>query len=117
MFERALTAALLGLVLGWAPARAAPELHDPTRPPDYRQRAPEEPAPAAQEQPLELASILIGPGRRVAVINQRLVREGDDVAGARVQSIERDRVILRRGTSELIVSLDLPAVKTAAPSP
>ncbi|GAB4389904.1 MAG: hypothetical protein Kow0025_18310 [Thermodesulfovibrionales bacterium] len=44
-----------------------------------------------------LTSILIGEGERKAVINDRIVREGDSVDGMRVLEIKESRVALRIG--------------------
>ncbi len=67
---------------------AAEELRDPTRPPD----APLEElgtiaASSYAPGPLHLSSILISPERRLATINGRRVRTGDQVGSARVLEI------------------------------
>lgn len=52
-----------------------------------------EPAPA---EPLPVvSSILIGPDRRLAILNGSIVGEGDSVGNRRVVRIERDAVVLR----------------------
>ena len=81
-------AALL-LVCGLAatPATAAEPLADPMRPPTAH---PEARVPDAGEriERLELTSTVVGPDRRIAVIDGRRLRVGDRIAGARVTAIE-----------------------------
>lgn len=82
------TFALLG-----ASAAQANELRDPTRPLDYRASD----AGGGQAEALQLQSILIGGGRKLAVINGRAHREGEAIAGAegaRVQNIEPGSVTI-----------------------
>ncbi len=56
-------------------------------------------APAAAEPAIQC--ILYGPGRRLALIDQRIVRVGDVVAGGVIADIEPRAVILRRPSGEL----------------
>lgn len=76
-------------VLGTGTAQAAAELADPTLPLDRRGQS-------RPEVQLHLNSVLIASGRRLAVINGRQVSENDHVAGARVQRILPNRVIVYR---------------------
>jgi type II secretory pathway component PulC len=46
------------------------------------------------DQPLELTGILFEKDKKLAVINNRVVQEGETIAGYKVESIERDYVIL-----------------------
>lgn len=46
------------------------------------------------DQPLELTAILFEKDQKFAVINNRVVQEGDTIAGYKVESIERDYVML-----------------------
>ena len=63
---------------------------DPTQPGHYQ--------PATQKkQSFRLSSILVGPQRRVAVINGKAVSEGDRVGRAMVKKIEKERVLLVSG--------------------
>lgn len=67
--------------------------------------------PAAAESASEpvgyrLSSVLVSPYRRVAVINGRVCRVGDRVAGAEVLAIEREWVRLRVGGKEVIVAFN-----------
>ena len=103
----------LGLQMVMAAVLAAPSgqawsLQDPTRPPDAR-------APAAQTAPLrslELGSILLSAGRRVAVIDGVALTEGDTHDGIRVRRIYRDKVeILDQGRSRVLYPQALPQVR------
>lgn len=98
---------LLALLLaqsGWA-------LNDPTRPPDFR-TAPS--APAVQQRQYDLASIVIGPERRVAVIDGVARQEGERFGDARVRRIHPDRVdILDAGQARVLRLQKLPRVRVA----
>lgn len=90
MSSRPLTAIALGLLLaGPACAAGAPlEGADPMRPPGA-------PAAGTSRAPSwTLSSTLVGDGRRLAVVNGRLVGVGDRVDGARVIDIDPRRVRL-----------------------
>ncbi|MCP4005174.1 MAG: general secretion pathway protein GspB [bacterium] len=66
-------------------ARAAEELIDPTRPPLYSAK------PGYDEiedsDALFLSAILISEERRIAIINGKVVRKGDLIAGSRILTI------------------------------
>lgn len=55
-------------------------------------------------------SILIGPGRRLAILNGSIVGEGDRVGRRRVTRIEQNAVVLRDGSGEEI-RVSVPRVK------
>ncbi|MDX1635742.1 MAG: hypothetical protein R3280_13960 [Marinobacter sp.] len=89
---------------GWA-------LNDPTRPPDFNRALP---APAVEQRRYDLASIVIGPERRVAVINGVARREGERFDDARVRRIHPDRVeILDGGRVRILKLQELPRVRAA----
>ena len=80
---------LLGVVFGFfvTPAQA---LDDPTRPSGFQ-------APVQASKPeasFSLDSIMIGAGKRLAVINGQMVREGQSLEQARVVRVTPDRVVL-----------------------
>ncbi len=98
-------------------ARRAPidfaVLKDPTRRPLRIETGRGDAAPIA---PLVLSAILFSGDRRIAIINDRSVRVGDEVDGARVLAISPDRVRIRRGES--VQSLALATVSMERrPSP
>jgi len=51
---------------------------------------------AVQERPLELkvSMIVVGEGRRMAIVNGLVVREGDGIGPAKVAKIEKDRLLI-----------------------
>lgn len=90
MFDRSISGLTIVLVL-FCTAPQAEELRDPTRPKQPRQ------APQEVETPVtrySVDSILVSDSRRIAVINGVSVAQGESVAGARVERIARDRVLL-----------------------
>lgn len=81
--------------VGWSNVPVGPQqLEDPTRP--LRAPAPSgTPAVSPQGQPqATLESVLIGNGRRVAVINGRRMTEGDERLGVKVWEIRADAVVV-----------------------
>lgn len=95
---------LLAGVLSAAAAAEEP-LGDPMRPPTMQ---PETTAPTPGERVgrLQLTSTVVGPERRIAVIDGRRLRVGDRIAGARVTAIDPASVRLvaqgRRFTLRLL---------------
>lgn len=77
--------ALAVLLLAGAAAAGEPELRDPTRPsylPAENTKTPATRAPA-----WEVESIIVSAGRRLAVVNGRVVGVNDRVGGARILEI------------------------------
>jgi len=92
-----LAAALLSAVPLSQAAQAQP-LVDPTRPPNVS--ASQAAGPAAGEAapgPLRVESILIAPGRRLAVVGGRTVSVGGKLDDATVVEIAETHVLLRQG--------------------
>lgn len=56
--------------------------------------------------PLVLQSIIYSPGRKIAIINDSPVVSGEQVEGARVVDIKKDRVTLVRRGKKLELMLD-----------
>jgi MSHA biogenesis protein MshK len=78
----------------------AQQLRDPTRPPSFV--APAGTA-AVRESDLVLQTVLISPERRAAIINGRLLRLGENIAGMQLMSISESEVQLRgRGESRTL---------------
>lgn len=95
--------ALLGFGIATAlPAIATSELVDPTRPPHV---IPSEAGAVERTEPWLLTAILVAKGRRVAVVNGRPVRAGDEVDGATVKEIARKRVVLATPDGDLALQL------------
>lgn len=96
-------AATVGLILlGWAAASIAQPLADPTRPPtavdDGRTG---EPAP----EQLQLQSVLISSGRRLAIINGDTVPLGGRLGDATVVRITETEVALKRDDGMEVLKL------------
>ncbi|MEM1436547.1 MAG: hypothetical protein AAGG11_21030 [Pseudomonadota bacterium] len=105
-----------GLLL-WVPSGlvgAAEALRDPTRPPSASPvpAAPTASAPVSDQQvQLALQSVLVSDLRRRAMINDRLVRVGDRLAGLLVVDISSDGVVLKGATETVTLNLPLDRVK------
>lgn len=54
---------------------------------------------------LQLNSILISSGRKIAIINGKEVEVNDRVGGARVTEIHADRVVVYRQSEEIVLKL------------
>jgi hypothetical protein len=93
-------------VAGGAPAAAESGLADPTRPPNVETSTAGEVPPAGTQ----LQSILIAPGRRIAVINGQAVALGGALGDAKVIRITETEVTLQRGEETEILRL-LPAIE------
>lgn len=92
MAQRLILALLLA---GWwaSSAALAQPLADPMRPPAAAAASPE--PGEATKGAARLQSVLISPSRRVAVIDGRVVREGERVGDATLVSIAASHVLLR----------------------
>lgn len=91
-------------------AGAAHGLTDPTRPNGFQAPAKE----ARPEQAFSLASIIIGPNRRVAVIDGQARQEGQTFDGVRLRRIYPDRVELMDQGRVRVIRLDtLPPVRSS----
>ncbi len=77
-------------------------LDDPTRPPGYRLRTPGKPGAG---RGWHLSGIWIHEGRRLALINGRLVHPGQVVDGAKLVTVTPTAVRLRRGDRVLTLRL------------
>lgn len=84
------------LMLAAAPAGFAESFSDPTRPPASLGLV-QEGISAAASGPV-LQSVLISPGRRVAIISGKTVSIGEKFGEARVVKITESEVLLRNGT-------------------
>lgn len=84
------------LAIGGDAAADSPGLKDPTRPLRTAVRSPE---PSRGERPT-LESVLIGGGRRLAVIDGRRMAEGEEHHGVKVLQIHADGVVVTVGGSE-----------------
>ncbi|MEN3294214.1 MAG: biosis protein MshK, partial [Burkholderiales bacterium] len=75
----------------------AEDLADPTRPPAALGQVGDGDASASAAGRPVLQSVMISPGRTMAMISGRMVRVGDKVGEARVTKISETEVVLRNG--------------------
>lgn len=94
MFKRV---CVLGLIAMTALPATAEQLYDPTRPLDY--------VTGVAEVPLELNSILISEGRRIAVINGQEASERERIGNILVLRILPNRVIVQRNGRQYELNL------------
>ncbi len=88
-----------------------PTLHDPTEPPAAALTVDDtDQKPNAD---LELRAIFHADDRRIAVINGRRVGVADQIGGARILAIEKNRVRLERGGEIVELELVSPAFENA----
>ena len=98
--RRRIVSGLSLLILLMPSLTLASSVDDPMRPPQARQAQTPTPQPS-----WDLSSILISENRRLAVVNDEIVKVGERVGGARVEQIEADRVVLRRGEQRMVLTL------------
>ena len=99
--------------LGLVPSARA-ELGDPTRPPDVSTVAVE--SPESGDAPFRVSTILIAPGRKVAIVNGSRVEVGDKVGGATVSEINAQAVLLEMTGEEFELRISGQPVKVIARS-
>ncbi|HEB28363.1 MAG TPA: hypothetical protein ENI05_11415 [Porticoccus sp.] len=79
-------------------------LSDPTRPSGYHSVAPE-------KQGLRLESILFSESRKVAVINGKVVAEGDSIGRTKIIQISRDSVTVSRDGKSKKIELKRTSIR------
>jgi MSHA biogenesis protein MshK len=103
---RARLAAALALLLAGGQASAGgAAVADPTRPPEGRGKAASASDASGGEPPLVLQSLLVGDGRRLAIISGRPVRVGERIQGLTVQNILQREVVLSDGGETRILRM------------
>jgi MSHA biogenesis protein MshK len=93
---------------------------DPTRPPAVLTAPAPGAALRAPEAGLQLQSILVSKragGRRIAVIDGKMVHEGQRIGSALVETIRPTEVVVRRGAARQTLKLFRPAERVAAGQP
>ena len=110
---------------GYGATASAQELRDPMRPPPFAlrkfraARAADKPKATAAKAakpaapPLQLTSILYSPERKIAIIDDQMLRLGDRIRGARLIGLTRESArLLRKGKIiDLSLGNDLTAVR------
>ena len=76
-------------------------IEDPTRPPTREKAA----TPAPRASTPRLTAILVGPERRVATINSRVMIEGERRGGVTLERIDTDSVIVTSAGRRMTLSL------------
>lgn len=94
------TASLI-LLLGAALPAGGQELVDPTRPPNAPAPGMQEGAPAGTQ----LQSVLIAPGRRIAIVNGKSVALGDVLGESKVVKITETEVVLQKGNETEVLKM------------
>lgn len=79
-------------------------MNDPMQPPEYSVSSGviEE----MMDSELNLQMILVSPARKFAVLNNKTVKEGGMVSGAKIISIENERVVVKRKGKVFDLRLD-----------
>ncbi len=109
--SRTLLLALISLVL-----LGSGELTDPTRPaPGLERLAGGTPKDSAKPTTPRVTSIVVSPGRRIAVIDGNRVTIGDRVGAARVEGISLSTVQLRGPAGAFALSLYATPVLKLSP--
>ena len=78
---------------------------DPTQPPGWLSGSSQKSAPAVSKKKLKLQQVLIREDSRLAVINNRLVKAGDRISGARVVEIKPGSVVVKISQKRVVLSL------------
>lgn len=87
---------------------AADNLVDPMRPPTAGQAAS---AKSAESPRWEVTAILVSSGRRLAMVNNRLLGVGATVDGARVKAIDGNSVELDIQGRALVIRPAVPSIR------
>ena len=104
MFNRRRELLLIGILTATAWASAQDASRDPTKPLDFRVQK--------SSAPLTLNSILIGDGRRLAIINGTQLSEGGIIPGTggiRLKRVQAQTVLLEQGDRRWQLSLPAAA--------
>lgn len=109
--------ALAALLAGSSASQAAlaQPLGDPMRPPATPGPSPAQAAGEAAPAAARLQSVLISPGRRVAVIDGRVVRLGERIGDATLVAISESQVVLQRADARETLKLNPGVEKKPVP--
>jgi hypothetical protein len=105
-----ISAMLLGVALA-AAAETSVALPDPTRPYAYATAIEVDTSVRTEGVQWRLNGIRIREGERSAILNGRVVKPGDSLAGARVLEIHPAEVVLEQDAQKIVVKLVLSNVK------
>jgi len=94
----------------WTGQGLAATLPDPTRPYQYGEQVQIEQALDAKVQ-WRLSGVRINADKRSAILNGKLVKEGDKLDGAEVTEIKPAQVTLQQEDKQLVVKLLISSIK------
>lgn len=77
------------------------------RPPSWTKQ---KPTSSVKNESIKLQQILISEDRKVVIINNQILKEGQSIAGMKITKIEAAQVIFRRAGVNKVIKL-LPAAK------
>ena len=119
MGTRHLICAAAVVVMTSLPAHAGPNdvVADPMRPPAALDLLTVKNTPVAPPVDLELRSILTSKGRRIAIINNQRLHEGDSIGDSQIARIEADRVYIDRLGKEIVLSIRRFRIKQGEMAP
>ena len=80
---------------------------DPMRPPSWTKQ---KPTSSVKNESIKLQQILISEDRKVVIINDQILMEGQSVSGMKITKIEATQVMFRRAGVSKIIKL-LPVAK------
>jgi len=96
----------------------AAELKDPTRPYFFGKEVVEDSTPSDSgedgSKPWILNSTFVSDTKRIAIINEKLVKKGDKIGNMRIIDIKPMKVLLRNEDTSVIVPLIQASVKVKA---
>jgi hypothetical protein len=98
---------ILGIVLLsclYASSSSYAVMRDPTMPPYYKGSS----AVSHGDNSFNVSSIIYGNGRKVAIINGSIIREGELLKGATVLAITSNTVTLKKGKKTMALHLVKP---------
>lgn len=102
MFRALKLFALMTLNVALSVQAQEPRLQDPMRPPVAAGTA--SGAPEVDEG-LKLTAVLVSDSRRIAVINGRFYRVGDQVNGEEITRIEPGSIRIKRGSEQVLITV------------
>ena len=79
---------IIGIPGGSLVSYASDARFDPTRPPYYRDVE----AKTIRKADLSVTAIIVSKKRRVAVVNDHVVKEGDEILGLKIIGIDKEKV-------------------------
>jgi len=92
------------LIASFFMSESAFSMNDPMQPPEYSVSSGV--VEEMMDSKLKLQMILMSPERKFAVLNNKTVKEGEMIAGAKIISIEKEHVVVKRKGKVFDLRLD-----------